>query len=50
MKNMEYLQMKSAEENFRITFFIPFFVDLRYDLESRFNDDLTSVYDLDMVL
>jgi len=50
MKSRENPETKSAEEYFRIMLFIPFLDNLLYDLESRFDDDLMSVYDLDVVL
>lgn len=50
MKNRENPQTESAEEHFRITLFIPFLDNLLYDLESRFDEDLMSVFDLDVVL
>ncbi|XP_060858917.1 uncharacterized protein LOC132936242 [Metopolophium dirhodum] len=50
MKNRENPQTQSVEEYFRITLFIPFLDNLLYDLESRFDEDLMSVFDLDVVL
>lgn len=50
MKNRENPQTQSVEEYFRITLFIPFLDNLLYDLESRFDEDLMSVFDQDVVL
>jgi hypothetical protein len=50
MKNRENPQTESAEEYFRVTLFISFLHNLLNDLESRFDEDLMSVYDLDGVL
>lgn len=50
MKSKENPQTESTEEYFRVTLFIPFLDNLLNDLESRFDEDLMSVYDLDVVL
>ncbi|VVC31556.1 Hypothetical protein CINCED_3A023767 [Cinara cedri] len=50
MKNRENPQTESAEEYFRVTLIIPFLDNLLNDLKSRFDEDLMSVYDVDVVL
>lgn len=50
MKNRDNAQTQSAEECSGVTFFISFLDNLQCALESRFNEDWISVYDLDVIL